>query len=527
MKTKILLTLIIFLAFVLRLFQLGVVPPSLYWDEASLGYNAFSVSQTLHDEHGEFLPLTRFIAFGDYKAPGYIYAAAAAIKLFGLSDFTVRLPSALAGTLLVLMTFFLTKEILDHRKIALAASFLVAVSPWAIQFSRGAFEANLATFFSVTGVYFFVKAVRRSSTIFYVFSSIFVVISMYSFNTHRVFVPLLIAALVLVFRREILTGWKRFLLFVLCCLVLVLPLAAYSRTREAQLRFYEVSWLNDLAPIELSNQRLVVDQNTWWAKLVHNRRLIYSLTFLKHYTDVFRANFLFFSGDFNNRLSTKTVGEMYWVELPFLLAGLYFVARRRDKVSGIILAWLLLAPIPAALARETPHALRTLNLLPLPQILVAVGLTGLVKQLRLLRLLLPPVFVLAIAFYLRDYYYLYPVSASATWQYGYKQMVEYVSAVEQKYNCVNVTEAYGRPYIYFLLYKQYPPEKYWQNRDINRDWYGFWYVYGFDKYTFGSQDKGEKCLYVRTPGEMPAKAKILDTVSDPSGKAVFEIYEKS
>lgn len=96
-KDKILLVVVVFLAFVLRFYQLGSNPPSLYWDEASLGYNAFSIATTLRDEHGEFLPLTRFIAFGDYKAPGYIYAAAAAVKLFGLSELTVRLSSALAG----------------------------------------------------------------------------------------------------------------------------------------------------------------------------------------------------------------------------------------------------------------------------------------------------------------------------------------------------------------------------------------------------------------------------------------------
>ena len=137
MKHKIILLVIIVLAFILRIYRLDQVPPSLYWDEASLGYNAFSISQTLRDEHGVFLPVTNFAAFGDYKPVGYIYAIVPFIKLFGFSEIAVRMPSVIAGTLLVLVTYFLVKE----KKIALFAALFVAVSPWALQMSRAGFEA--------------------------------------------------------------------------------------------------------------------------------------------------------------------------------------------------------------------------------------------------------------------------------------------------------------------------------------------------------------------------------------------------
>ena len=92
---------IFLIAAALRLFALGSNPPGLYWDEVSLGYNAYSILKTGHDEHNRFLPIDTFKAFGDYKPPGYIYATVPSIALFGLNNFAVRLPSALAGTLLV------------------------------------------------------------------------------------------------------------------------------------------------------------------------------------------------------------------------------------------------------------------------------------------------------------------------------------------------------------------------------------------------------------------------------------------
>ena len=54
---------IILFAAVLRFWQLGQIPPSLYWDEASLGYNAYSILLTARDEHSKFIPVTNFAAF--------------------------------------------------------------------------------------------------------------------------------------------------------------------------------------------------------------------------------------------------------------------------------------------------------------------------------------------------------------------------------------------------------------------------------------------------------------------------------
>jgi len=109
-----LLVVIIFIAAVLRFYKLASVPPSLYWDEASLGYNAYSILKSARDEHGKFLPFTNFAAFGDYKPPGYIYATVPSIAVFGLNEFAIRFPSAFFGVLTVLLTYPLTKKLLEN-----------------------------------------------------------------------------------------------------------------------------------------------------------------------------------------------------------------------------------------------------------------------------------------------------------------------------------------------------------------------------------------------------------------------------
>src|SRR3989338_3367158 len=101
-RFRILLILIIVIATFLRLYKVDQIPPSLYWDEASLGYNAYAILTTGYDEHGEQFPLARFIAFGDYKPPGYIYATVPGLAVFGVNEFAIRFPSAVSGILMVL-----------------------------------------------------------------------------------------------------------------------------------------------------------------------------------------------------------------------------------------------------------------------------------------------------------------------------------------------------------------------------------------------------------------------------------------
>src|SRR3990172_8952352 len=127
-------TLILFLIIVLgmgfRLFWLHKSPPSLNWDEAALGYNAYSLLETGKDEYGFKFPIT-FRSFDDYKPPLYPYLDVFFIKLFGLNEASVRLPSALAGIFTIIAVYSLATHFFDW-KVATFASFFIAIEPWAV-----------------------------------------------------------------------------------------------------------------------------------------------------------------------------------------------------------------------------------------------------------------------------------------------------------------------------------------------------------------------------------------------------------
>src|SRR3990167_4151380 len=129
----IILTFVFLLAFFLRFYNLGVNPPSLDWDEASIGYNAYSLLKTGADEYGNKLPLT-IRSFGDYKPLVYIYLDVPSVLAFGLNETGVRFPSAVFGFLSVIVIYFLVKEIFRDwdkerkEKLALLAALFWGVS---------------------------------------------------------------------------------------------------------------------------------------------------------------------------------------------------------------------------------------------------------------------------------------------------------------------------------------------------------------------------------------------------------------
>src|SRR3989337_3736551 len=106
----IILLVIIFISLFLRLYKINSNPPSLDWDEASIGYNAYSLLKTGADEYGNKLPLT-IRSFGDYKPLVYIYLDVPSVLAFGLNETGVRFPSAVFGFLSVIVIYFLVKEI--------------------------------------------------------------------------------------------------------------------------------------------------------------------------------------------------------------------------------------------------------------------------------------------------------------------------------------------------------------------------------------------------------------------------------
>jgi 4-amino-4-deoxy-L-arabinose transferase-like glycosyltransferase len=547
-KNIFLIAIVLFAAF-LRFYNLGTNPPSLTWDEAALGYNAYTLGIDGRDEFGRFLPLDYLESFGDFKPPLYSYLSIVPVWIFGLTEFATRFASAFFGTLTVLLTYFLVYEIfrkwdvgggkLSH--IALLTSFILAISPWHILLSRAAFEANVASFFLVLGVYFFLSAVNRRPWLL-VLSSLSFVFSIYTFNTARVVAPLLVLGMTVGFYKKLWNAKRQTLAAGLVGFLMILPIIPFLFSEQAALRFKEVNIFSDVRIVERSNQEIANDNGSILSRALHNRRFYYGLEVVRHYFDNLSFNFLFIEGDQNPKFSSENTGQMYLVELPFFIAGIFFLIRKRMSHWWIIPLWLLVGLFPASLARETPHALRTEAALPTFQILTAFGALMFLEWMdmhrrsnkKLVKGVLAVVaggLFINVLYFLHGYFVHYPRETSREWQYGYKESIAYVDSVSDSYDEVWVSRQFGRPYIYYLFYMKVAPEHFRQTAVIDRDVFGFVKIKRFGKYYFGDGEinvkpkDDRKVLVIETPERVPANsAKVLREFKLRNGEGAFQAY---
>lgn len=443
-KANFFLVLIIFLAAVLRFYKLGQIPPGINWDEASIGFNAYMVSQTGRDEFGEKFPVA-FRSYDDYRASLPIYLLALTFKFLPVNEWSLRFPSAFLGTFTVLLTYFLTKELFKKTpfgiSLALLSSFLLAISPWHIHFSRFIIEANIAVFFVVGGILFFLKFANSDFKatwhliLFSSLSALFFSGSLYAYHSTRGFTPALIFVSFLVFWRKI-NQKKRYLFFFLFLfLLLSFPLIRLITQREVQTRIESVSiFKQEKAPLDRSIKilELTKEQNLPFiaSRIFYNRRFEYLKELVVGYFYHYSPNFFFIkAGNSILQKPAPNVGLLYLIELPFLLLGFYYLSKEKPAAFWFLIFWFLLVPIPASFTTDAPYAARTENFLPLLQIIIAFGIIRFLanqagKKRKIYTLLVAFLFACNVFYFLHQYFVHFPIENSQFWQYGYRDLAK-------------------------------------------------------------------------------------------------------
>jgi 4-amino-4-deoxy-L-arabinose transferase-like glycosyltransferase len=507
MKKIILISILVLAAF-LRLYNLGSFP-ALNADEAAIGYNAYSLLETGKDEHGNSWPV-HFQSFNDYKPGGYFYLVLPFVKLLGLNEWAVRLPSALLGIFTVLLVYLLVKELFKDEVFALTSSFFLSISPWHIHFSRGGWEVNVATFLMLLGFWLFIKSVKKPKLL--ILSSLFFVFSLYTYHASRIIAPLLVIGLMLVYREKVLGNIKNVVIAGLFGLVLLLPLISDFTESAVTSRVAGVGLFADPGPLARINELRGehADFQSLPAKILHNKAISYSVAFVGNWSEHYSGEFLFFSGDEIQRNKVPETGQMYLFDIIFVLAGLVYIAKKPKGWKPILL-WLIIAPFAAALTFQSPHALRAQNMV-IP--LVVISAYGAVSLFRWLSknvpkkilfglIFLPSVFIISWQFarYMNMYWVhmapKYPFSS----QYGVKELVSYVEERQDNYEKIFVANDYDQPYVLFLFYLKYPPAKFQSDHSLTeRDVFHFSTVDHFDKYYFIDVDYNE--LITNNPGSL-------------------------
>jgi len=342
---------ILIVSFYLRVHDLANNPPGFYTDEASIGFNAYKILTTGRDEHGKFLPVF-FEAFGEYKNPLAIYPVVPSIAIFGLSEFAVRVVQAIWGLMTVAIVFFLGREMFGTRGGILSA-FILGISPWHIHLSRFNIESHGAfLFFICGGLLFTLISMRKNwSRGYLVLSALFWGLSFYTYFATRIFTPLFLLGLLIIFSGELVPGFKKygkkFIFPVLVFLLVVSLFAFHVVSGKAFLRFKQVAFNRQDQQINIVSKSL------------------------RLYAEHFDPKFVFLLGDSDYpgqkivRHSLTGMALFYKWQMPLFLVGLIYLVFIRNKkwgfkIRNFLVLMLLLYPLGSVVSdAETPYATRS------------------------------------------------------------------------------------------------------------------------------------------------------------------------
>lgn len=489
------LILILFFSFFLRFYKLSSIPNGPEWDEASVGYNAFSIAKTGHDEWGNKLPLI-FKAFGDYKNPLYIYFSAIVIRFIGLSIFSTRFVNTLSGSLLIIVWYLIAKLATKDERISLLTAFFLAFSPFGIFFSRIAGDGMmLSVFFISLGIMFELLYLNKKLAFYFIISIFFLLLSIFTYNLARIISPILIILILFLNIKNFKNKFVYIPVLLICTLSFFLVIKQSNISLQSRLQYVGI-FGNEKGTVLQIKELREHDKNSLISKIAHNKLTSYTITLADNYVTYFSSIFLLGFND-NHLVFESQYPPLFIVILPFFYLGIVIFIQElfkktypKDKIIKILfLTLLFIAPIPAAIA-EGVSGKRSLALLGIMQFLSAYGFIFVYDNLRKISwkktLLIIFTILLSINLfhYLFFYFFTFPQEYGIYYASRENRICQFIKTNYHNYDYfVYSKKIDGFAYIFPLFCLSYPPDKYIQSRSFveNNGWFT---INSFDKFIF-------------------------------------------
>ena len=418
------LLLIVFIAIVLRVFNLARLPAILNRDEAALAYNGYLLKETAMDEWQVKWPFA-LKSFGDYKLPVYPYFLGVLFRFLPPSDFVVRLPSVLAGLILVFLAYFWAKDIFKtQEKTALNFAFLIAILPIFSFYSRIAFEANLALSFFVASLYFLFKEKRQV-----LLAWILMLLAVLTYNTPLLLLPFIILALIFWLGpkkiKEYFAPALSLTVLFLLVFIKLLPLT----TQKSGISIFSDSGVWE--SYALYRQGFT----GFWQKVLGNQYIYYLQVMAKNLFNSFSLKFLVISGGSHPWHSLPMWGHIfysiYFLGLLGLILSMIKIFNKKTKIKErkkllLVLYFLIVSLAPSVITVDSPHATRSLFFffnftflasLAIEKIIIFFKKEGLIYLFVL-------VFILEGCLYYQKYFLEYPKQQPSSLWTNYQELVK-------------------------------------------------------------------------------------------------------
>ncbi|MBI2596858.1 glycosyltransferase family 39 protein [Candidatus Daviesbacteria bacterium] len=448
-KFIIFIAIIIVSAFI-RFYQLNNIPPGLTIDESSQGYNAFSLLHTGKDRYGQPFPIL-FRLFDSIQVPLYTYLTIIPIYFFGNSIFSVRFISALSGILLTAITFLLLTDFKSKRKSNLdnIAALMVAISPWAVFYSRICTEASLGITLYALGFLCFYRSLKHRWL--FPVATLILGLSTHAYYSERIISILFIIGYTFLFRKELFLNRRLFILGISLFITTQIPHLLIANTGAFTRRVVQVNYFSE---------QFFQNNSGDLSRIPFGRLLFIVREFASQYLAYFSPRNLFFDPDPQAVRSMPDISVFYsWMIIPFVFGLRWLLVNRSLPLIRMIILLILIAPFSASLTRDPFSTIRALAFLWGITITIAFGfnyLLSILSSSKFRFLIFIAVILLSISQLYIAYFVLLKYERSNNYGYSYMELLKQTEQMKDKKFVVDSPRQPAAG-IMFAFFKRYDP----------------------------------------------------------------------
>jgi len=341
--------------------------------------------------------------------------------------------------------YLMVKEIASKRMALFAALFL-AFCPWHVHFSRVGFQLISTIFWLLCSLFLIYKSMKKPH--WYPLAATSIIVTFFTYSTIKLyFIPLII-------------------LFVF----------SYKNEMQSLLKS-QTFWLTNLVGWALVLVLIgpYLSQGTFFSRWNQVQEAYVSTpqnaigSYVKH----FSPDFLFLKGDADShgqylkRHSIHGLGELYLIQLPLILLGIWYVFKRgRGQRLKFFFWFVLIYPLGTVFTALIPQATRSvIGVIPF-QVLTAAGIEQFLEIIQKEKHGIKYAWiagVLCIASFAYGVFALYnnPHYSSSYWgfQYGFREVYQSFEAEQLSYDDLLITHRFNMGHILLQFYNLERPCK--------------------------------------------------------------------
>jgi 4-amino-4-deoxy-L-arabinose transferase-like glycosyltransferase len=300
---------IIFLiGLILRLFYAHLDPYLHEWDER---YHALVAQNLIHNPFTPLLQKNPIVPYELnswccnsiwlHKQPLFMWQMALSMKLFGVSEFTMRYPSAIMGAISIVLVYRITLLFTLNKNTSIIAALLICFSHYQLELISGQIGMDhndvAFSFYILASFWAYSESIKNNKFIWYVLIGVFAgcaILCKWLVGL-LVFLPFGVYVIYQILYSHKFSFIKYFLISLFCCLIIALPWQLYILYNFYDLAMYEYKY---------NSQHLFT--------VVENHK----------------GNMFFYLKNFN-----KYFGNFVWVFIPI---GIFISLKIRSKYEQIL-----------------------------------------------------------------------------------------------------------------------------------------------------------------------------------------------